>query len=402
MSSMSRRSFVARSSAAASVFALSQGMNSGTLEGAPEKKPGTPSAQDWPMFRYGPQQRGIAGSKLPEKLELLWTHKAGEKDGMVVGTAAIANGRVYVGSLNGTVICLELKTGDRVWTYRSRETAKPTDFVPGFKAPATVTADTVYIGDEEGMFHALDRATGKKKWTFETGAEIPSAAVPFEDTILLSSHDSNLYCLKLDGAKVWNFTTQDRINASPAISGHHTFVTGCDAHLRVVDIKTAKEIANIDLGSYVIASPALVDDILYVGNYGNEVLAINWRTGKRVWTYSDPTRQFPYHSSAAVTEKYVILGSQDKRVHCIDRLKGEKVWTFQTKGKVNSSPVVVGERIFVGSDDGTLYGLDMSGKEIWRHTDGRPFAASPAVGEGCLVIGSESGQGTIYCFGAKS
>jgi len=45
-------------------------------------------------------------------------------------------------------------------------------------------------------------------------------------------------------------------------------------------------------------------------------------------------------------------------------------------------------------------GLD-DGKELWRHTDGRPFSASPAIGEGCLVIGSEANTGNIYCFGAR-
>ncbi|HEY2252140.1 MAG TPA: PQQ-binding-like beta-propeller repeat protein, partial [Planctomycetaceae bacterium] len=64
--------------------------------------------------------------------------------------------------------------------------------------------------------------------------------------------------------------------------------------------------------------------------------------------------------------------------------------------------VIVDDRVFVGSNDGNVYGLNLdTGKEVWRHTDGRPFTASPAVGEGCLVIGSESNTGNIYCFGAK-
>jgi outer membrane protein assembly factor BamB len=49
-----------------------------------------------------------------------------------------------------------------------------------------------------------------------------------------------------------------------------------------------------------------------------------------------------------------------------------------------------------------VYGIGLDdGKEQWRFNDGRPITASPAVGEGCLVIGSESNTGTIYCFGAK-
>jgi outer membrane protein assembly factor BamB len=58
--------------------------------------------------------------------------------------------------------------------------------------------------------------------------------------------------------------------------------------------------------------------------------------------------------------------------------------------------------VYVGSNDGNLYGIGIDdGKEVWRFTDGRPFTASPAVGEGCLVIGSEANTGNVYCFGAR-
>jgi eukaryotic-like serine/threonine-protein kinase len=362
-----------------------------------------PGPESWPTFRNGNSQRGIATTRLPEKLERLWKIQAGETDGMIKSTAAIVGDHVYAASLNGEVFCLERRTGKRVWTYLSREREKPGSFIPGFKAGVAVTADTVYVGDEEGMFHAIDRALGAKRWTFETGAEIVSCASFYEEKVLFGSHDNSLYCLAAkDGAKVWQFATEGMVNCSPAIEGHFTFITGCDEHLRVVDIRSGKQEIDIPLGIYLIASPALVENMLYVGTHGSEVLAVDWKAGQRVWTYKDPAREFPFHASAAVTDKYVIVGGQDKRVHCIDRVSGKNVWTFGTKAHVDSSPVVVGDRVFFGSNDGNLYGVTLDkGTEVFRFTDGRPFTASPAVGEGCLVIGSESGSGNLYCFGAK-
>jgi outer membrane protein assembly factor BamB len=62
--------------------------------------------------------------------------------------------------------------------------------------------------------------------------------------------------------------------------------------------------------------------------------------------------------------------------------------------------VVVGQRVFVGSDDGNLYALDLAtGGERWRFEAGGAICASPAVGEGCLVIGTE--QGVVYCFAER-
>ena len=103
-----------------------------------------------------------------------------------------------------------------------------------------------------------------------------------------------------------------------------------------------------------------------------------------------------------MTDKLVIVGGRDKFVHAIDRMTGKGVWTFPTRAKVDSSPVVVGNRVFVGSNDGNLYELNLTdGKERWKFNAGKPISAAPAVGEGVLVIGSESRDGKVYCFGKK-
>lgn len=362
---------------------------------------GPPGPESWPSFRNGNQQLGVATTKLPDRLDKLWVHSAGKQEAMIKSTAAIAGGRVYAASLNGEVFCLDLKNGQRLWTYKSRKEENPNMFLPGFKAGLAVTADTVYVGDEEGMFHAIDRATGQAKWTFETAGEIAGCASFYEDEVIFGSHDSSLYCLRADdGSKVWQFVTQGRVNCSAAIVGEHTFVTGCDEHLRVINVKTGQQESDMPLGIYLIASPAVIDNMLYVGTHGSEVLAIDWKVSKKIWTYAGGNS--PYHSSAAVNEKYVIVGGEDKKLHCLDRQTGEKKWLFTARGHIDSSPVIAGNRVFVGSNDGNVYGITLEdGKEVWRFTDGRPFTASPAVGEGCLVIGSEAATGNVYCFGGK-
>ncbi len=370
------------------------------------------TATSWPSFRNGNAQRGVAQSKLPAKLDQLWVVDAGPKDGMITATAAIVGDRVYAASLNGEVFALDKQTGRRLWTYRSREEPDTSKFIPGFKASVAVFGDAVYIGDEEGLFHAIDRETGKKKWLFSTnpddptggGAPIVSCAGFFEGNVLFGSHDNNLYCLNAaNGSLVWKFATEGMVNCSPAIVDGHTFVTGCDSHLRVIDVKTGMQVTDMPLGIYLIASPAVVDNMLYVGTHGGEVLAIDWKASKHVWTYEVKPGEVAFHSSAAVNDKYVIVGGQDKKLHCLHRATGKVAWIFNAKRQIDSSPVIVADRVYVGSHDGKLYGLDLeTGKEVWSFTDGRPFSASPAVGEGCLVIGSESSTGKLYCFGEKA
>lgn len=373
-------------------------VSTGVVESSRANDPVTSSS--WPSFRNGNQLRGLATSTLPEKLEVLW--KEPLKDGMT-STAAIVGKHVYAGSLGGELICFERLTGKRVWTYFSAERKKPDDFIPGFGSSPTVTDKLVFVGDEDGKFHAVDRATGKRAWRFETGSEIIASAAVVGDNVIFGSYDSTLYCLNAsNGDKVWDFKTQDRINGSPAIAGDLTFVTGCDQHLRAIDIKTGKEKFDMPLNQFMISSPAVVDAMLYVGTHESEVLAIDITKAEVVWRFQEKGKEQPYHSSAAVTNDVVLVGGQDKLLHCLDRKSGSQLWSFAANGQINSSPVVVNNnRIFVGSNDGHLYEVGFDGKQRWKQKLGRQVSSSPAVGEGCLVIGAEGTEGAIYCFGSK-
>ena len=354
----------------------------------------------WASFRNGNQLRGIATSTLPAKLELLW--KVPVDDG-VTATAAIVGDHVFAATYGGELICLDRKTGKRVWTYFSEKKKKPTSFIPGFQASPTVTGKLVLIGDEYGIFHAVDRATGEIRWKYETMAEIICSAAIVNNRIIFGSYDSTLYCLEMDGSEAWKRETGDRINGSPAIAGNITFVTGCDQHLRAINIDSGEEEFDLELGHFMIASPAVDKYMLYVGTHESDFLALNLETQEVVWRFKDEAREFPIHSSAALTDDLVVFGGQDKQVHCLERKTGKEVWKFVARGQINSSPVVVGgNRVIVGSNDGYVYEIGLNdGKQRWKKKLGRSVTASPAVGEGCLVIGAEGSEGEIYCFGAK-
>ena len=369
---------------------------------APMVAADTPNSDQtsWKSFRHDLNQSGVASSSLPEKLEKLWEVSLGEQ---ILSTAAIVGDYVYVPCLSGELTCLRRSNGEKVWAYKTVENVAANTFAPGFKSSPTVTENAIYLGDEEGMFHAIDRQTGKRLWKFETGNEIYSSAAVSNGQILFGSYDNYLYCLNLDGTLAWKFGTQGYVHCAPAVVDGATFIAGCDEHLRTIDVKTGEQISELRLETYLIASPAVIGDVLYVGTYGSEVVAVDWKKQTVLWRYQTGNGDFPFHSSAAVTDNLVIVGGRDKYVHAINRQTGKKVWTFPTRAKVDSSPVVVGDRVFIGSNDGNLYELGLAdGKERWKFNAGKPISAAPAVGEGVLVIGSESRDGKVYCFGSKS
>ena len=138
------------------------------------------------------------------------------------------------------------------------------------------------------------------------------------------------------------------------------------------------------------------------GISADERVVLHWSREKNIrWRAPLPA---PGNSSPiAVGEVVFITCATDegryRSLYCFDRSTGKQRWVFPTRGRVESSPVIVGKRVFVGSSDGNLYAVDaQTGKETWRFEAGGEILASPAVADGSLVISTM--DGTVYCFGA--
>jgi outer membrane protein assembly factor BamB len=343
----------------------------------------------WPMFRGSAALTGATDTTLPQPLTLRWSYRAKDAVG---SSAAIADGTVYVGSMDGLLHAIDVATGKERWQYQA---AGPIE-----ESSPAVSGGLVFVGDVSGVVHAVDAQTGRRRWTFKTDAEVRSSPNPVGDKVYIGSYDQNLYCLlAATGAVVWKFPTDGPVHGTPAFDGGVIYISGCDEYLRAIDATTGRQRFAVSLGSNAGASAAVQDGMAYVGTFGNEVLGIDLKRRGVKWTYHHPTRSFPFYSSAALATDRIVVGGRDKMVHCLSRSTGHVAWPFLTRARVESSSLVSGNRVFVGSNDGTLYELDlMTGKKVWQFTAGAPLPASPAAAGGVLVIGSE--DGAVYCFGS--
>ncbi len=196
--------------------------------------------QDWPMFRGNPERTGVTRERLPLPLDLQWRYDAGEA---IESSAAIYQGTVFVGALDGTFHAVDLETGKEKWKFQAGT---------GISSSPCVSEGSVYFGDEEGAFYALEAATGKLRWKFQTEAEIMSSPSCAGGQILFGSYDSHLYALSSrDGALLWKFQTEGRVHASPAIIDGKVLVTGCDGYVRILDVSSGRELSRLEIGDYM-------------------------------------------------------------------------------------------------------------------------------------------------------
>lgn len=116
------------------------------------------------------------------------------------------------------------------------------------------------------------------------------------------------------------------------------------------------------------------------------------------WTY---TAGGAITSSPVVAEGVVYFGSDDQKLHAVDRKTGEARWTFETEDMIEAPPTVIGDLVVVGSNDFFVYALDRRTGELrWKFEGGDKFlgAAVPVTGPGGearVVVGCYDTN--LYC-----
>jgi len=346
---------------------------------------------DWSNYRGGPNLHGHAPGSIGDQLILAWTFKTGDA---IVSSPVVADGVVYFGSSDQYLYAVDLATSKKKWAF------KTDDLVD---APPLVYGGRVYFGSSDFFFYALDAKTGKLSWKFETGDKIVGGAnlVTTEDAgvvVVVGSYDCKLYCFDpVSGKKLWEYETANYLNATPAVIGDRIVFGGCDAILHVVSGTTGKSVAKIELGDecHVASAPAIDDDKVYMGHYGNEFICVDLKTNKQLWKYVN--RQQPFFSSPSLSSDQVVFGGRDKWLHCVKRSDGTRLWTFPTRRKIDGSPVICGDKVVFGSGDGRLYTVGLAdGRQIAQYEIGRPILSSPAVSGGMVLVGSN--DGVLYAF----
>ena len=291
-------------------------------------------------------------------------------------------------------MALDLADGHEHWKFTAPA---------GFPASAAMRDGRLYIGDSAGTFYCLDAANGNSLWTYKTGGEIDSSANFYKDMVLFGSQDFTLYCLRADrGTLVWKHETQDEIHCCPTVVEDRAFVAGCDSQLHVIDLHDGHEVAAIDMESPTGSTPAVRGDALYVGTEAGTFFAIDWKKATVRWKWHNGWHADEIRSSAAIPAEAVIFGSRDKRVRALDPANGKVLWTFAAP-RANRRlaggrrPARVYCRHFGRA--GLRFGSPRTGKKQWEYEAGGEFDGSPAVAAGRLVIASEAG--VVYCFGEK-
>ncbi|HSQ60658.1 MAG TPA: PQQ-binding-like beta-propeller repeat protein [Acidobacteriota bacterium] len=310
-----------------------------------------------------------------------WTFKAG---GPIVASPTLADGVVYISSLDRRLYAVDQETGKEKWTFESR--------MPIASSPA-IADGAVYFVSSTGSLAALDAATGSPKWVFaaeyERRFEAPGlhGYPPAKQTI----------------PDAWDLFT-----SSPAAAGGKVYFGCGDGNVYAVDAATGLLQWKFPTGGVVHASPAVVKGVVYVGSWDGRLYAIDAETGLQRWAFQtgeDPVahNQVGFQSSPAVVNGVVYVGCRDAHVYAVDAATGRKKWDYPTsKSWVIGTPAVRDGVVYAGtSDTARFMALDAkSGRLRWNATANGYIFSSPALAGGLAYFGDHSG--TLHAVDLKS
>jgi outer membrane protein assembly factor BamB len=302
-----------------------------------------------------------------------------ETGGEVYSSPEVADGLVYIGSVDLNLYAIDAVTGKERWRYRTDGAVT--------SSPA-IANGLVYFGCNDSRVHAVTAATGTARWTFDTGAVLHSSPAVVQGIVYIGSRDHNLYAIDaVTGKERWRFTGKDWFNSSPTVVNGKVYVGCRDKNVYALDANTGKQRWRYTTSSTVDSSAAVLGDTVWIGSDDHSVYALNAETGTWVWQF---TAENGVVSTPRIVGDILYVGSDDSNLYALDATTGRMRWHHATGNGIRSSPIVAGGLVYVGSRDRNVYALDkMTGEQRWSFaTQGPVDDSSPIVTGGLVYIGS--------------
>lgn len=231
--------------------------------------------------------------------------------------------------------------------------------------------DLVFLGSCNGLLHGIDRRTGKGRWTYNAA---------------------------LDGGKP-NFHGQPLVTGELIVVGSDDPRPEGIGHIYAFERSTLRLLWKYRAGAGVASGVVQLRDIAYVVTLGDEVVALDLRTGAVRWKFASGAsndRAF-LNSTPAIVGERVIFGSLDGTMYGLDGKSGAVLWRRVLPARVSTSLAVVGDDVFAADADGRIYRLDAARGTIKAQlrVNGIPSFGLVRVGESLLVFVYESGSMTL-------
>jgi outer membrane protein assembly factor BamB len=266
------------------------------------------------------------------------------------------------------------------------------------------------VGQEPEVSKRVERAEEKPS---ELRDETPTASWPYFGRLPQRTHYLGGPIEDLDPPfkVLWHINTHALIEFPPAIAGGVAYLVNKYGNVYAIRLADKKILwtrivrkrlhgAPID-----VTGPAFSGGRVFVAEIGGALIALNAKTGKVDWKEDLGAH---LESSPLIVGKTLFIGTDSKQVLAIDTTNGHRIWEYKAGASIKASPSFHDGRIYVGNYQAGMLALNAkSGKLVWQTNTstqapfGRGgFYSSPAIAFGHVYAARD--DGTVFAFDRTS
>jgi len=343
--------------------------------------------------------------------KIIWQQQVGEgiDDDDSALAPALDNGKLFAADRQGIVQARDPDSGELLW-QQDLSTSDSAEHAGGnarLSGGVTAAYERLFIGSENATLYCLDQNTGELLWQVASAGEILSRPATDSAMVLVVSANGSVEAFSaLDGKRRWrndfelpNLTL--RGTSDPVASNGGVLFGRADGRLAVAltdngqivweqRIAQPRGATEIDRIVDVDSRPVVIGSAVYVIAYNGQLMALDLRSGAVQWKRD-------YSSSQDLDSAGLSLFVSDSRDHlfAIERQTGTELWEqsgLEYRGL--TAPAVVGEYLVVGDREGYLHWLERDTGEFvgQQRLDDEGLYGQPLVGGSLLFVQGRSGK----------
>ena len=297
------------------------------------------------------------------------------------GGLAVSDGVLYVTSGYRFLIALDAATGAEKWR-KALDTQ--------LHSPPTVDATQVYAADVDNQIFAFNKATGEMVWTYQAISEPArimksSSPVVSGDMVYAPFSSGELVALTSNnGSQVWDqvLAQSTRTNAlseirdiagRPVLYNGVIFAASHSGAFQAMDARTGAVKWTLDADS--VNTPWVSGDVVFLMSLQGELMSVSRDSGQIYWLtdldegYLKKKKGFfgmgrektvgkvPVWTGPVVASDRLVLVNSLGQMLAFDAKTGKREDSLKLPGPAYITPIAVGDKLFVVTDDAKLVAI---------------------------------------------
>ncbi len=255
------------------------------------------------------------------------------------------------------VFALDLDSGGQRWVFTPKRVSSADEgFVGGHVTSPAISGNLVFVASGKELY-ALNKRTGSPQWELQMTHWVTAAPAIGNGRVFIADSKSLYAVDERTGKVVWKKPAAFSLYFSPIVAGDTVYIRDGNKIVALATADGAKRWENLVGGESLIPG-AVSDGRLLVVSTG-AMLALDTRTGKEMWLYSQPN----YISLPAVAgaTAFLLTGTTGQTsLTAINIATGKSSWSQRIPEVAPAAPVVAGETVYVGTSDGRVLGFSGS------------------------------------------